>query len=443
MSDTFRIEVEQWLHGAAGAEHERQTLAGIRIQVGDLCVTRVEDLAAKTVRTNVHLSAYRLAYWLAEHWWRLRWEPEIAGRNTDWLMSHGLAAAGQGFIWPPLTFASDGETVLLTMRASPHGHTISPIRYLETLDVTVSTTAFEQGVDTFIGSVVGRLRNLGFEGTDVELLWAEVTRERLDAELGQARRMEALLGVDAGEAEESLLDRVASYGRHLGRGAVEEIAAAARDECLQAVAAAEAQRSRAKTRVDVADRDTLSGLFLLLRADAPPAWQLGETLASRARRLWHVDAGPLSSRRLAEIADAPVDFLTRNPGEDTGTCMDGIGYREPRDGTGFRAIIRSPYPSNRRFHFARLLADDILAASAERLLPVTRAKTARQKFQRAFAAELLCPFEELQGMLPAAPDDDDVETAARHFEVSPLLVRTSLVNKGTLPRERLPGRVIG
>jgi hypothetical protein len=75
--------------------------------------------------------------------------------------------------------------------------------------------------------------------------------------------------------------------------------------------------------------------------------------------------------------------------------------------------------------------------------PLTRAKTARQKFQRAFAAELLCPFEELQGMLPAAPEDDDVETAARHFEVSPLLVRTSLVNKGTLPRERLSGRVIG
>jgi hypothetical protein len=443
MPDAFHIEVQQWLHGAAGAEHERRTLAGIRIRVGDLCMTRVEDLAAKTVRTSVHLSAYRLAYWLAEHWWRLRWEPEIAGRDTDWLMSHGLAAAGQGFIWPPLTFASDGESILLAMRASPDGHAVSPIRYLETLDVTLSAAAFEHGVDAFITSVLGRLRTLGFEGTELELLWAEVTRERRDTELAQSRRLEALLGIDAGEAEESLLDHVASYGRNLGNGAVEEIAAAARNEFLQAVATAEAQRDRATTLVDVAERDQLSGRYLLLSADAPPAWQLGETLASRARRLWHVDAGPLSSRRLAEIADAPVDFLTRAPGEDTGTWMDGIGYREPRDGTGFRAIIRSPFPSNRRFHFARLLADDILAASGERLLPVTRAKTARQKFQRAFAAELLCPFEELQSMLPAAPDDDDVETAARHFEVSPLLVRTSLVNKSRLPRERLSGSVSG
>jgi hypothetical protein len=149
--------------------------------------------------------------------------------------------------------------------------------------VTVSTTAFEQGVDTFIGSVVGRLRNLGFEGTDLELLWADVTRERLDAELGQARRMEALLGVDAGEAEESLLDRVASYGRHLGRGAVEEIAAAARDECLQAVAAAEAQRSRAKTRVDVADRDTLLQASLPVRDVGPAPRTSTRALADSSR----------------------------------------------------------------------------------------------------------------------------------------------------------------
>jgi hypothetical protein len=439
MSDPFRIEVEQWLHDVAGAEHERQTLAAIRIQVGDQCITRAEDLAAKTVRGSVHLSAYRLAYWLAEHWWRLRWEPEISGRDTDWMMSHELAAAGQGFIWPPLSFASDGETVALMMGARPDGHTISPIRYLETLDATVSTAAFEQGVDTFIGSVLGRLRNLGFEGTDLELLWAEVSRERRVAELGHARRMEALLGIDAGEAEEALLDQVSCYSQNLGRCAMEEIAAAARDEFLQAVKATEAQRDRAATLVDLADRDKLSSLLMLLRADAAPAWQLGEALARRARDIWHLGEGPLTSRCLAQIADAPEDFLTRSTGEDTGTCMDGIGYREPQDGNGFRAMIRSPYPTNRRFHFARLLVDDILAGGDESLLPVTRAKTARQKLQRAFAAELLCPFAALQGMLPPTPDEDDVEAAARHFDVSPLLVRTSLVNKGLLPRERVSG----
>jgi hypothetical protein len=437
VSDHFLIEVGQWLRGAVGAEYERQTLAAIRMQAGDRCLTRVEDLDAKTVRSNVHLCAYRLAYWLAEHWWRLRWEPEIGGGDTDWLMSHGLGSTGQGFIWPPLTFASDGEAILLTMRARPDERAVSPIRYLETADVTVSAAAFERGVERFITSVLGRLRNLGFQGTDLELLWSEVVQERGDPELGHARRLEALLGMDAGEAEEGLLERLARYGKDLGSGAIDEIAAAARDWFLQAVNAVEAHRDRATTLVNLADRDRLSDQYLLLRVDAPPAWQLGETLADRARSLWHVGEGPLTSQRLAEIAGMPVGFLTQDPGEDVAICMDGIGYRDLQDGTGFRAMIRSPYPSNRRFQLARLLADDIFAGSGETLLPVTRAKTARQKLQRAFAAELLCPFKELGGMLPSTPDDEDVENAARHFDVSPLLVRTSLVNKGILPRERL------
>lgn len=84
----------------------------------------------------------------------------------------------------------------------------------------------------------------------------------------------------------------------------------------------------------------------------------------------HIGEAPLTSGRLAEIADVPVDFLTQDPGENIDTCMDGSGYRKPREGTGFRAMIRSPYPSNRRFHFARLSADDILAGSDESLLPV-------------------------------------------------------------------------
>jgi hypothetical protein len=35
------------------------------------------------------------------------------------------------------------------------------------------------------------------------------------------------------------------------------------------------------------------------------------------------------------------------------------------------------------------------------------------------------------------PGDDDIAEAAAHFEVSPLMVRTTLVNKGELDRETL------
>ena len=56
-----------------------------------------------------------------------------------------------------------------------------------------------------------------------------------------------------------------------------------------------------------------------------------------------------------------------------------------------------------------------------------------QKFERSFATEFLCPWAELDD----ATDEDVLEDVAERYGVSPLLVRTSLVNKGKIPRYRL------
>ncbi|MDD3449040.1 MAG: hypothetical protein PHF72_08440, partial [Gammaproteobacteria bacterium] len=88
---------------------------------------------------------------------------------------------------------------------------------------------------------------------------------------------------------------------------------------------------------------------------------------------------------------------------------------------------------------ARLVADHIYRSAGDRLLPATDARTARQKFQRAFAQEFLCPFTALSDFLGSTePTDDRIEEAADLFNVSPLLVKTTLVNRGVLGREVLP-----
>jgi Zn-dependent peptidase ImmA (M78 family) len=69
---------------------------------------------------------------------------------------------------------------------------------------------------------------------------------------------------------------------------------------------------------------------------------------------------------------------------------------------------------------------------------VSHAKTDRQKFQRAFAQSLLCPFEDLRYRVDlSGPQDDQIEAAARYYHVHRNVVRTLLVNKGFLPRETL------
>jgi Zn-dependent peptidase ImmA (M78 family) len=64
--------------------------------------------------------------------------------------------------------------------------------------------------------------------------------------------------------------------------------------------------------------------------------------------------------------------------------------------------------------------------------------TARQKFQRAFAAALLCPEEGLVEFLGTTePTDSDIAAAARHFHVNEKTVRSVLVNKHLMERRRL------
>ena len=102
-------------------------------------------------------------------------------------------------------------------------------------------------------------------------------------------------------------------------------------------------------------------------------------------------------------------------------------------------MLRSRWPTGQRFELCRLIADALIAPDGELLLPATTAYTSRQKFQRAFAQEFLCPFESLMERLgSSSPEDEDIEEAAAYFEVSPLLIRTTLVNKNILRRDQLP-----
>ena len=75
----------------------------------------------------------------------------------------------------------------------------------------------------------------------------------------------------------------------------------------------------------------------------------------------------------------------------------------------------------------RLLGDRLLG-HVEPLSPATRAYTYRQKAQRAFAAELLCPYEAVCDFLGNDRSEERCHDAASHFNVSSLTVSTVLLN---------------
>lgn len=367
----FEIVVDQWLAREHGDEIARATLAQLELRSGDRILTFLEDRLARTNRNYANLSAYDLAIWLASNWWRLRWEPERQG--SPWRMAHSLGAIGGGYVWPDVTMLSDGEQ--LTVQVRPAGSkNWEPVRYLENWDCTLSVGEFEAAVDSFINTVLGRLAGYRISGTGLHLLWEELRTERLDPETASVRKLEALLGFDAGTAPDALIDDLLANAQVEGRSAVDEVAA-----------------EFGSTAHEILRNDELAGLV-----GADPSLITGQV--------------------------------------STNVPMPAARWTTP-DREAWSVILRSRWEVGKRFDLCRLIADGLVAPEGELLLPATNAKTSRQKFQRAFAQEFLCPSDTLLerlGSLP--PEDEEIESAAQYFQVSPLLVRSKLANLNILPR---------
>lgn len=412
-----------------GPVEDEATLGEIGVVVDGVTLTRALDDRTGQARDSARLSAYRLAEWLTWNWWRLRWEPSHQNvrrdRRIGWRQSHDLAGIGGGWLWPNVTITCDGLRVVLDARPSPEVGT-EPLRYVTSRRVVVSAAAFEAGVDDLVKRVLARLDAWSLTETDLDAAWRELAVEREDPELDCYRRIEACLGFDVDEADPRQVDQVIVDGRSLGTAAMFEVAA---DRFLTAAGFREAAR-RAGFEAAPDDRVTApAGAWD--RLGQRPAWEVGVGAASGLRRREQLGDGPLSDHRLADLCAVDRRALhAGNPDVEMAFALDDRHV-------GSRIVLRSRWRTGRRFEAARLLADSLLAGTDDRLRPATGAATYRQKTQRAFAAELLCPVESLLDVLADDFSDDARVTAAERFGVSPLAVNAVLANHGFVDWEEV------
>lgn len=436
MNEEFSIDID-WLEGSEKDPVERATFALIAISAAQQSTTELEDLFSRTVRPGFRASSYDLAVWFTENWWRLRWEPEA--KSVDWKLSHVLAAVGGGVAWPDVSFASDGVHVLVEARRTLGGPE-APVRYLRDIDVQITASEFEAGIDGFVERVLARLSSVNIGETDLTLLWQQLISERHDPEVGARRRLEALLGFDPEEAPDDLIESLQAAANEAGHGAVDEVAAAAKvraPEMLHDIIM-RTRKSGVSVQVDSAAKilHQFSGQF----SPTELPWQRASLAAQLARDVWGIGRGPVSKTALSELLGVSEDFLGYTPSNGLPIAA---GIRTDHDTDTVNVVMRAKVPSGRRFEIMRLVADHIVTSFDDSLLPVTMAKTDRQKFQRAFAQEFLLPFDELYERLHQPRhgedeiSDDDIDDVAGVYDVSPLLVRTVLVNRGFLPRDVL------
>ena len=426
----FSIDLHQWLTRECGDPLARFSLAELSITAGGWKATEIEDMVSRTVRPWVRVSAFALAQWFVSNWWRLVWEPE---RNTtSWKMSHKVGAAGEGYLWPDLTFSSDGEAVLVSSR--PSFLKSGPVRYLNSFDKFIPVDLFESGMQSFIEAVIRRLSDTEVQSSELGTLWKEVLDERYDPKLASWRRLEAIMGYDPDEAPEQIIAALQLAASEYGSSAVEEMAAESMQNAVANIENLWGEPRKEAVPITVPHFDDLKRRISEINSSLFP-WLRAAEAARVVREIWTLSPGPVSTSTLAEILSIKQRTL-----EDA-VNVQGVmnaGFRNG-DANSFSAFLRSHIRASRRFALLRLVGDHLTAPRNDKLLPAaTYAKTRRQKFQRAFAQEFLCPYSDLVSFLGSAePADEDIEDAAHHFDVSALMVKTILVNKGDLERSCL------
>jgi len=418
-----------WERLERGTPAERACFAAIGIFWNDISLTEGRDAFVNSIRKVPYLSGYHLAEWIAWNWWRLRWEPR--SEDSDWVFAHRLSNIGGGYVWPNITVFSDGErTALIAKPASDRPST--PYRYINDAAAIMASREFEATIDQFVETVRGRLRAEGVADTNLDTLWSDLATERRDPDLAQRRKFEALLGHEPDEADEIVLQKLQEDSRELGESAMSEVAAH-HDREDEVLTAETLQENADRVGIDTSPRNSFhlqAGTGLPKTGDVA-AWRVGAEAARAVREQAGLGIEPISDARLSDIAGVVNGAL------DGRATYSRIAFALDRNANAGRIVLRSKWKTGRRFELARIVGDRLASKERSRLFPVTRAPTYRQKMQRSFAAELLSPFDAVDDTLHGDYSDESQQELAEHFEVSPLTIRTLLVNHGRIDREEL------
>ncbi len=399
-------------------EDDEATLGELRVAVRGILLTQAENDGGNRQR-GPRIAASCLAEWLAWHWWRILWEPARAGvspPSMEWSRAHDMACIGGGWLWPNIKVTSDGQNV--TLHARPTDATpIEPLSFLADAKGQVPREDFEAGVDIFLERVTNRLDEQRVQDGHLARMIRELNDDRQDPEASMHRRIEARLGCDPDEGDPELIAQTIAGGNELGSDAMEELVAD------QPLSAADLRQAADKHGFAANPDDGVAGNPVLVPAHpgAYVPWRVGVAAAQDLRRRERLGGDPIDDGSLENLLGVVNGAIRgRRRYQNASFMLRGENRRHD-------VVLKAGSRPGRRFAVARILGDRMLAPSShESLLPVTDALTHRQKMQRAFAAEFLCPSSSLQDEMHGDYSSKGMERAAKHFGVSPWLVQRRL-----------------
>jgi hypothetical protein len=416
--------IDDWIAGDGPDDRCAGTSAEFVMRIKDIHATKLFDTWSRTVTDRARLPLYPLAEWFAYNWWRLHYEaPSSVGSGIPirWRLAHEVSAVGGGFIWPRLRFVSDDAAILVSAEAANNAPW-EPVRYLNGFPATsISTADFDEAVEHLIVSVISRLGTLGVSAEPLMTIWNDVCSERDEPEFSEWRVLEARLGYDPDEAPDHLVSQGGELARISGEKSAWEIIPLLGNEELSL---GDLQALAGSSGLDVSPEK------LIDRQEAfQNPWEEGRALAHEVRRVIGRETGPLGDRDLLNALGAPAK--TFDFAKPIGGPLS-LAVRKSGQAVNTTLHFRKRNRPGIRFEAARFISEIITAEQDDVWLPQTDRSTARQRMQRAFAAEILAPIDEISESMDGDFTPDRFEEVADEYGVSVLAIRSHLANHGFL-----------
>jgi hypothetical protein len=446
MSDALDVRIE-WLDapGVTTPEHAA-TWARYEVWVAGRCVPYVEE-GDGTLRRSVYGSLYPLAEWIASNWWILGYHIRPSGvetrywtwsnvRSYPWLAQHNLRGAGDGMAWPNLTVVVEGPITQFAW-TSEADYDRRPIRFVSNGVALARTDSVMEGFAQLVNHVLERLAEERLPKTHFAEEWEAIAHTSDEEQ--EFCRAAARLGLDPYSVSDQVADAVVDAATSLPPELVDDffdsadaamIAEGARWTQRAVVAAnkasAKARESLLSLLPAVSHFPTLSGRDVETDFDARP-WLTGYAMARGVR-------SELGVGELEQFDTSPWVGVSDLSGSSSG--VQGVAaVNEGRCGL----VLAGPHPgAAAKFGQARALGR-VLARPEQRRFVLSQARGLDEKVAGAFAAELLAPAEGIRISLDAIGKRNDaaIEAVARHYRVSPLVVKHQYDNQIAKAEDKL------
>jgi hypothetical protein len=420
----------EWIDPAEAKGPElRATWARLQISLDGNAITRLIDDASRSVRNSLFLPLYPLAEWIATHWWFLLFEVETPGRSTSdqYGKRHNLRYGAEGFALPSLTLQPMGEQIRLFWQ---------PVRLdAQNLEFTASGSGYipaanlQQTFFDFITAVLRRLHEQGIEDSLLEREWSSI--QTTDIKEQEFCSAVASLGLDPYTLSEQEQQEIVEVSERLPASLWLDFFALADFTALpeQAGQVLYALTSSRGNRCNLTSLKSLRQDVSIGRMPPKSPWEQGYEFARELRQRLNLNGEKLNSlssleRALRIPAKKLESSLVRI--ESLPGAFNALVATNVRESPVFAVPQRREEAT--RFALCRALFEYLTTGAGEPLL-VTRARSERQKRNRAFAAEFLVPAELLREALPSQTvGDEEIDDLAATFGVAPSVIRHQIEN---------------